>query len=79
MLTETFIFSVEVFRMTPTSYSLEDSKYLKSGKEGQIESIHYLYKDDMLFKSVTMMIGATKKWLQDKKYTELCQDHNAIK
>jgi hypothetical protein len=73
VLAETFVFDVEIYRMTPTSYSLEDSRRL-SGKEGQIESINYLYKDNVMFKNVTTMVGATKKWLQDKKYVELCQE-----
>lgn len=67
LLSPKFVYDVEIYRHGERSYSLEDSKYISS-TEYTSDSTKQTVKEGVRLKTVTTMVAAPKKWLEEKGY-----------
>lgn len=68
-VSKTFIYEVDIFRITDKSFNLEESKYVSSAKFSEDVKESFV-KDEVNFKRDTKLISAPIEWLKEKGYKE---------
>ena len=71
ILSPNFIYEVQIFRHSPTTYNLEDTKYFTTG-EWVMDKISYVRGKEGHYTRHTTLVGAPLTWLKDRKYNEEC-------
>jgi len=65
-----YIYDEEIYRFSPGSYSLYDSKRVSSKKyiKDNSESVN---KDGIVFRKSVTLVGAPISWLKENKYVKI--------
>jgi hypothetical protein len=64
-----FVYNIEVYKMQPRLYNLEDSKTMSS-KTFLKDTTVYTHKKDILYKQHTTLVAAPQSWLLSNNYIE---------
>lgn len=78
VLASSFVYQVDIYKHSHNGFNLEDSRYIKS-PEIQKEGSVYFTRDSISFRKELTLVGASESWLNENKYTELCEEHRTQK
>lgn len=70
-----FVYEVQYYRISPNSFNLEDSKYIKSDQYLKDKTEKFI-KEGIMFRRIITLVGAPIAWLTENKFVELCPDLN---